>query len=206
MVAALFTGHPSCDGAFKVYVLLANCWICSYLVSYIHVRLSLMFNKPGEITVAWLRYLNYHIGYLFLPYQISEVLVLLAHKMVDHSDMLSTAFIEPIGSQDATYNLTSTSNRQLISYFMVGQEDNTNPGPSQNLLHIRPFSAERLLISTTVLFLRAILYRCSLYIVCSLRLWVVPEWATRLARFRWASLFMVQANQYLLDCHLHGSS
>lgn len=55
-----------------------------------------MFNKPGEITVTWLRYLNHHIGYLFVPYQISDVLVLLADKMVG-SDLLTTASINPTG-------------------------------------------------------------------------------------------------------------
>ena len=62
-----------------------------------------MFNESSEITVTWLRYLNYHIGYLFLPYQISELLVLLADKMVGIPGLLTTASTNPVELQDANY-------------------------------------------------------------------------------------------------------
>ena len=47
-----------------------------------HVRLSPFIAHASEVTVSWLRFLNFHIGYFFLPFHVSEVLVLLANKKV----------------------------------------------------------------------------------------------------------------------------
>ena len=78
----LANGWPILRRQVNINDLLADCQIHSYLLSYLHVRLNPFITHAGEVTVAWLRYLNCYIGYLFLPFQVSEVLVLLANKKV----------------------------------------------------------------------------------------------------------------------------
>ena len=49
-------------------------------MTYAHVKIGLFIYGPGKVTVTWLRYLNFDIGVLFLPYLLGEIIPLLADK------------------------------------------------------------------------------------------------------------------------------
>ena len=59
-------------------------------MSYLHVRLSLLLHRFRPVTITWLRYLNFHIGAVFLPFQVAEILELLVDESRNESGQYRT--------------------------------------------------------------------------------------------------------------------